>query len=455
MDENVATKRSRTCTSEHESAGKTGGSAERGKAPASGATARGKAPASGSAARGKAPVAGASRPGGAPRPDSGAPRPGGAEPDRIAYLSHATARTALFCLADSRPGVERLPDRTTLLSLSAPAVSTQGQAKALAASGALDFLGPDARPYDLIVPTAQCRSRGRVANLHVWRDLVQPGSFWRANERVLVSSPGFVVLQLACARRPTALSRELAARAAQQERRVREQLGLPVHSFTDKDLLDWANISHLVGAVVAACEFASTYRPPHPGSAGTTFDRPPLASLEEVGELLGRLPASSGIMRARRAVGLAFDGSASPMETALALILTLPLDMGGFGLLRPRLNQEIHLPEGFLGLPGARCVRPDLCWERERVALEYDGDPFHPAASPEVVSADNERQNSLTALGYRVLRVRFPQVASLRRVTLLARQLASLLGVPLEDADDLQLIRRQKLILKLTGPQGG
>lgn len=455
MDKNVATQRSRTCTSQHESAGKQGGATARGKDLASGATTRGKVPGTIATPGAAVPASGAT-PGSGAAPGARAPRVGTEpEPDRIAYLSHATARLALFCLADSCPSVECLPRRPALLRLSAPAVSTQGQTKALAASGALDFLGPDARPYDLIVPTAQCRSRGRVANLHVWRDLILEGSLWRANERVLVSSPAFVVLQLACARRPTKLSKELAARAASQERLVRAQLGLPEQSFTDKDLLDWANISHLVDAVVAACEFASTYRPPHPGSGVAAFDRPPLAPLADVGAYLECLPSSSGIMRARRAVELAFDRSASPMETSLALILTLPLGFGGFDLPRPHLNQEICLPEGLPGLPGRRCVRPDLCWERERVAVEYDGDPFHPAGSPEVLAADNERQNALTALGYRVLRVRFPQVASPRRISLLAQQLAGLLGVPLEDADDLQLIRRQKLILKLTGSQGG
>ena len=48
--------------------------------------------------------------------------------------------------------------------------------------------------------------------------------------------------------------------------------------------------------------------------------------------------------------------------------------------------------------------------------------------------------------------MRYPQVASPQRMDLLARQLASLLGIRLNQPSDLQLIRRQKLILKLTRP---
>ena len=367
---------------------------------------------------------------------------------RIAYLSHDTARLAIFCLADK--GVERVPRRPTLLMISAPCVSTQQQMKTVMASGALDFLKPFDGPFDLLVPTARARSRGKHANLHVWSGGIMERSLWKANDSVLVSGPGFVVLQLACARRPTKLSRERASKEALQERQIRAELGLPEQDFSEKDLLAWVGISQLVDATVAACEFAATYLPPHPGSPTTSFGREPLASRQEMRRFLKSLPASTGIMRARRAIDFAFDCAASPMETALVLILTLPVDMGGFGLPRPRLNQLMSLPPDQRDLASRFEIAPDLCWEEERVVIEYDGDDYHPGASPEKLASDNERQNTLTCLGYRVLRVRYPQVVSLQRLALLAQQLASLLGVTLEQPSDLQLIRRQKLILKLT-----
>ena len=381
-------------------------------------------------------------------PDGPAAPAPGAEAHRVAYLSHDTARRALFSLADS--GIERVPERPFLLMIAAPCVSTQGQARAVVASGALDFLKPLDRPLDLLVPTAAARSRGSQANLHVWSYGILERSLWKANDGVLVSGPGFVVLQLACARRPTKLSRGAAARESREESRIRAELGLPEQDFTEKDLLAWVGISQQVDAIVAACEFSSTYRPPHPGSPTTSVGREPLASREEMRGFLRRMPASAGITRARRALDLAYDRSGSPMETALALILTLPVDMGGYGIPRPGLNRPISLLPGQRELSSRSEITPDLCWEEAKVAIEYDGDDYHPADSPEKLAGDNERQNALMSLGYRVLRVRYPQLVSPQRMDLLARQLASLLGIPLDRPSDLQLIRRQKLILKLT-----
>ena len=389
-------------------------------------------------------------PGSPTAPNSSAAPTPREEARRIAYLSHDTARRALFSLADS--GIERVPERPFLLMFAAPCVSTQGQAKAAMASGALDFLKPFDKPLDLLVPTAEARSRGSQANLHVWSYGILERSLWKANDSVLVSDPGFVVLQLACSRRPTKLSRGAAARESREESRIRAELGLPEQDFAERDLLAWVGISQQVDAVVAACEFSSTYRPPHPGSPTTAFGREPLASRAEMRGFLRRMPASAGITRARRALDLAYDRSGSPMETALALILTLPVDMGGYGVPRPGLNRPISLLPGQRELSSMSEITPDLCWEEAKVAIEYDGDDFHPADSPEKLSSDNERQNALTSLGYRVIRVRYPQVASPQRMDLLARQLASLLGIPLDRPSDLQLIRRQKLILKLTRP---
>ena len=73
------------------------------------------------------------------------------------------------------------------------------------------------------------------------------------------------------------------------------------------------------------------------------------------------------------AARLAFDGAASPMEAKLALLLSLPTRLGGFGLPRPQLNRPFALsPEAQLVYPHTPC-RLDLSWPGTDLDVEYDG----------------------------------------------------------------------------------
>lgn len=54
-----------------------------------------------------------------------------------------------------------------------------------------------------------------------------------------------------------------------------------------------------------------------------------VSSLREFSARVCRGPAA---WRAQRIAELALDGSASPMETALALLLTMLVELGGFGI---------------------------------------------------------------------------------------------------------------------------
>ena len=66
----------------------------------------------------------------------------------------------------------------------------------------------------------------------------------------------------------------------------------------------------------------------------------PPTSKSKLTEYLGTIDTSYGIDKARTAVGKLMDGSASPRETAVALMLSLPTRMGGFELPKPKLNKS-------------------------------------------------------------------------------------------------------------------
>lgn len=234
--------------------------------------------------------------------------------------------------------------------------------------------------------------------------------------------------------------------------RLAASIDLPAQGFSTTDVAAWDNIWRLVRLARTVTEFAGTYRPAVPPSTQAVFGRPLLATRDDMRAFLGTLPASAGVMRARRAIELGFDRAASPMETALALMLSLDVALGGFGLPLPMLNHPIVVGPERRNLSRQNLMEAGLAWDGARLTTEDEGDDYHPTWDAEKAADDNERQNSLVAMGYTVLCVCHPQVVDYSRLALLVRQIAHLLDVELVQPDDLRMIRRRKLHAALLAP---
>ena len=92
------------------------------------------------------------------------------------------------------------------------------------------------------------------------------------------------------------------------------------------------------------------------------------------------------------------------------------IDLGG--LPRPKAQVRIYDASGtFAG-------RPDLFYERQRLAIEYDGDVHRSA-----MTADNRRQNRLLSAGVRLLR--FTAADVLRRPDAVVMQVRAMLAAPI------------------------
>ena len=151
------------------------------------------------------------------------------------------------------------------------------------------------------------------------------------------------------------------------------------------------------------------------------YNREPLTSAEQIADFIGRpeLPRMRGRTRAKEALHYILDGSASPMETVLACMLTLPASLGGEGLPAPRLNHEITLDSTARLLAGSRSVRVDAAWPEARFGLEYDSDAHHPDPS-----RDRRRREALAHMGWRIATVDTGQIGNaleLRKTLSLAR----------------------------------
>ncbi len=368
-----------------------------------------------------------------------------------ALISHESAVEAIWSLAQRKwkgvldnEGIWLVPD-------SDYCVKTQGEFKELAKEVSLVELGIRHMPVDLLVPNKSCFSRGKRARFHVWKDSFPPNSFVKIRDRIFVSTPYFTVLQLAVSRRADGQTLAHAEAEAAEDARLGAELGVEGEALTADQLTRWGNIARLARATQVLCDFMGTYRfipsasTAESGYADVEYQTKPLISPEAFDAYLTQMHKVRGIIRARRVAELAFAQSASPMETALALMLTLPVEMGGFGLPRPQLNREAPIDPALRDLSSKDTIIADLCWPDQRVVIEYYGWDEHFGAGPGKVAADAARANSLTALGWTVLHASFEQVRTIAGVSLLARQLASLLGAPLVTPSKLERIWRTRL----------
>lgn len=371
-----------------------------------------------------------------------------------ALVSHESAVEAIWALAAR--GWKGVLDDENVWLVPAPAncVKTQGEVKRLAAEVDLASLGINRTPIDLLVPDKSCYSRGKRARFHVWGDFFAPHSFVRVHERVLVSTPYFAVLQLAMWCRVDRLSQEEARRSAEEDARLRAELGVAGDGSTAEELVQWENIARLVRAVQVLSDFMGTYRyvPAADGfekQPDIAYGTLPIITPERMMAYLSEMGGVRGIERARRVADLAYAEAASPMETLLALMLSLPCSMGGFGLPRPQMNYEVQVDSQFRELSSQETMFTDLGWPDPKVAVEFYGWDEHFGAGPAKVASDASRANSLIALGWTVLHATYEQVKTVPGITMLARQLAAALGVSLPKPSDLELVWRSRLLALL------
>ena len=368
-----------------------------------------------------------------------------------AFIGHESALEALRALSvNASLSYRHWPSAPRGLPLS-DCVTSQSKFKQFREEVDLASVGVRSSPVHLMVPSQSMRSNGKAARFHVWSPDLPARSFLRASNKVLISGPEFTIIQFCGTTAKLEGLLDAHADAVQAERSVLSELGLDKRPTVDHPLR-WEHERRIVAAAVAACEFAGTYRLGVSGK-GPSYRVSPIMSMESLARMAQQIGGSTASSRACKVARLAFDGSASPMETALALMLSLPLDYGGFELQKPRLNAAIDVSPYRGTVADCDQVTPDFLWPEERVALEYDSEEFH-ADDDKGTGRDAVRSNILTSLGYRVFRATPKTVRSLMGVELLARQLAGAIGAELKAPGEIQALRRQRLFALLMPRRG-
>lgn len=158
-------------------------------------------------------------------------------------------------------------------------------------------------------------------------------------------------------------------------------------------------------------------------------EQPATTSKDEIVELLDRHPGKPGATRARLALRHIYDHSASPMETASSIALSLPTSEGGVGIRGIELNKPLEIPQRLWHCTKARSLKIDalVTYQRRELGIEYKGG-FHDET--ERKGADAEREAVLVQMGYRIVTLASAQFASQLAFHRAMNSIREALGMP-------------------------
>ena len=159
-------------------------------------------------------------------------------------------------------------------------------------------------------------------------------------------------------------------------------------------LIQSATILSDIDFIRAGYALCGTYRLHDDDNA---YSARPLTSPARIQSLLEKLGPIHGAKKARLLTKRITPGAALARETMLAMHLTLPYRMGGFGLPAPLLNPKVSLTPFQQQLAGKSYLSPDLYWPNHAVSVEYDSDEFHTGSRK--IAIDAHRRDVMAHLG--------------------------------------------------------
>ena len=213
----------------------------------------------------------------------------------------------------------------------------------------------------------------------------------------------------------------------------------------------------LVDAVKLGMEFCGTYSrwrlepanmgdpyyAERPESRACTFDVPIAMNLKRTESFVNRQRGHRGALGARAALRWMAEGSASPMETAVYLLLCLPKRLGGYGFPKPVLNPRLIVSNP----DGKKERHPDLFWLGANIDIEYNSDEAHSGEWSRY--RDSKREIELVVGNVTVLPLTRAQLMDAGEFDTFAQGLRRLLGIRARAADPTWVERRDALRQRL------
>lgn len=180
-------------------------------------------------------------------------------------------------------------------------------------------------------------------------------------------------------------------------------------------------------------------------------NREAITSAQRLAAFARNAPHLQGSRTLRRALPYLANGSASPRETVLSLLLCLPRTQGGYGLPTPLLNTKVAVPPKLRPRVEKDWYMPDLYWPAHRVAMEYNSTAFHTGARN--IANDSKRTKDFAVLGIELITVTAQEIQSQELSDRVARRAAVLMGKRLRPRNCAQIQACRKLRAALLSRQ--
>ena len=186
-----------------------------------------------------------------------------------------------------------------------------------------------------------------------------------------------------------------------------------------------AGFLNFLDLVQLGYELCGTYSIPT-DQRDTMLERRQLTSTQNIAAYIDDCPNVHGVKVARKALRFITDGSDSPMETRLCMLLTLPYCYGGYALPMPQLNENVFInPKN--SSPSPADVRTcDLLWREAKLDVEYNGRDIHATGYKQ--TRDARRYDELDALGYKCITITIDRMRNEHDMDLLALAIAKRIG---------------------------
>ena len=194
--------------------------------------------------------------------------------------------------------------------------------------------------------------------------------------------------------------------------------------------LQMANVLPLATLIELGFELCGSYSMPVVRNSNLHekgfYKREPLTNAKKLEAFAVRMAGVKGHQKAMRALSYVIDGSASPMETKLTIILILPYLLGGFGFEKPVLNKRF-VPSKINDRSSYKTSYScDLYWPDHSLALEYDSAFYHSGQTQ--IYEDSKKRTALKTMGVEVMTVTKQQIFDKKDFEQFARALAKSLG---------------------------
>lgn len=138
------------------------------------------------------------------------------------------------------------------------------------------------------------------------------------------------------------------------------------------------------------------------GLARKSIPRKPLTTATELATYVYGAEHSRSVRKARMAVRYIVDGSASPKETELCMLLVMPRRMGGYGFDKPLISHSSDVLSRMVSFAPSSDVC-SLLWCKARVAVEYRD--ALPSGEYCEGGMERSRRGKPNSLGFKVVNV--------------------------------------------------